>query len=70
VLNGKLSCKWSYPSHLITPLQISQLQNQFKEVLYNIIIHCTEQQETIFTPSDFPEADLSQDDLNNLLDVL
>jgi len=70
VINGRLICKWSYPTHLVAPSQIQQLQHRFNEVLNTIIIHCTEQQETVFTPSDFPEADLSQDDLNNLLDVL
>lgn len=70
VIDGKLVCSWSYASHLISKTQITHLQNRFNEVLNAIIIHCNQQQGTVFTPSDFPEADLSQDDLDNLLDIL
>ena len=70
VINGTLVCKWSYASCLLSETQITQLQNRFTEVLGMIIIHCKTQQEAVFTPSDFPDADLSQDDLNNLMDIL
>ena len=44
--------------------------NSAKEQLRDLIEHCRSAGEGGFTPSDFPEAGLSQDELDRLIEKL
>jgi len=70
IQNDILYLNWSYSTKMYKEVTIQRLVDNFNEHLTTIIDHCTKNEDTQYTPSDFPEANLSQDDLNNLLDFL
>ncbi|NER13683.1 hypothetical protein GWK08_09555 [Leptobacterium flavescens] len=67
VKEGKLQMNWSYSRELYKETTLSELTGAFKDNLQNIIKHCTSTDTEEYTPSDFPEAGLSQEDLDNLM---
>ena len=46
---------------------IERLAQLYKEALQSLIEHCQSAQAGGYTPSDFPEANLSQDELDRLM---
>lgn len=66
VLQGVIS----YSKNIHTEETITKIINNFKNQLHNIINHCNEHESGGYTPSDFSETEISQDDLDNLLDAL
>ncbi|WP_400077180.1 condensation domain-containing protein [Winogradskyella sp. R77965] len=70
VQNDILHINWSYSKDVHHPKTISNLTTSFKTKLEKIINHCLNNNDETYTPSDFPDVDLNQDDLNNLLDSL
>ncbi|MEM9835083.1 MAG: amino acid adenylation domain-containing protein [Bacteroidota bacterium] len=67
---GQLQIDWSFSNQLHRTETVQQLVEEYRQSLVELIKYCTQQSETNFTPSDFPDADLSQDDLDNLLGQL
>ncbi|MCV6638058.1 amino acid adenylation domain-containing protein [Candidatus Albibeggiatoa sp. nov. NOAA] len=63
-----VTCTYSQAFHRTDTIQ--QLVTQYVNQLQVLIEHCLAPQSSGYTPSDFPEADLSQDDLDNLLEQL
>ncbi|MDN5213760.1 condensation domain-containing protein [Fulvivirgaceae bacterium BMA12] len=63
----QLKMRWSYSRQLHQPDTIYNLVQAFEKTLQSFIEHCSVPNSGGFTPSDFPEAGLSQDDLDNLL---
>ncbi len=70
IQNDKLQVDWSYAA---TAFQTETMQNcsaAFKAILQDIVNHCTTSTATRYTPSDFEDVDLDQDDLDALLNTL
>lgn len=66
VNNAKLHINWSYSTDLYKESTLKGLVSNFEKNLQELLDHCL-QKEGNYSPSDFPEADLSQDDLDNLM---
>ncbi len=68
--NGVLEMNWSYPNTIYNKSTIQQLIANFEQFLLALLAHCCDLEKGKYTPSDFPEADLNQEDLDNLLNLL
>ncbi len=67
IIDGKLNLRWSYTKQLYKEATIQQLADKFGEAIKGIISYCQNKESGEYTPSDFPEANISQEDLDNLL---
>jgi len=67
VRKGKLEVTWGYSKHSYENATIDQLAESYMEGLREIIAHCESAEAGGFTPSDFPEANLSQSDLDKFI---
>ena len=65
-----LHISWSYANALYTKEFIQDLLENYKSNLKLLLTHCTEENTGSYTSSDFPEAQLSQDDLDSLLNMI
>ena len=65
--NDQLNVRWGYSRQLHLKDTINSLVQLFEKTLLNFIEHCNNPEAGGFTPSDFPEAGLNQDDLDSLL---
>ena len=70
VSRGQMRFDWTYSRALHTAATIQTLADNFAAALRAIIDHCQNPEAGGFTPSDFPELDLDQSELDNLLDDL
>ncbi|MEK7990931.1 MAG: amino acid adenylation domain-containing protein, partial [Thiotrichaceae bacterium] len=70
ILNRQLKINCTYNQAFHCSETIEQLIQNYMAHLQSLIEHCLHPQAGGYTPSDFPEADLNQDDLDNLLDQL
>lgn len=70
IFEGELSINWAYARAAYSRKKMEAFLQDYLEAIRQIIDHCLHQEEETFTPSDFPEADLSQDDLDNLMDQI
>ena len=69
ILNDQLTVVWNYSNNCFLPKTIEEQTTKFEKHLKNIIEHCIQMDNVEYTPSDFPEADLSQDDLDSLMNL-
>ena len=67
---GQLNLHFSYSEQFHKPETIQNLIDLFENELRQVIEHCSSRETSEYSPSDFPEADLSQDDLDNLLNQI
>ena len=67
VISGRLQLDWTYSEHVHRRETIEALAVQFERALRALIEHCQSPDAGGFTPSDFPEAELSQAQLDGLL---
>ena len=67
IINKELTVNWSFPKDLYNENTAQTLANTFNKNAEALIDYCKTQGGINYTPSDFPEADLNQDDLDNLL---
>ncbi|NJN10375.1 MAG: hypothetical protein HC815_21235 [Richelia sp. RM1_1_1] len=67
VMAGKLQMSWIYSENIHHQTTIEKLAKRFLETLKALIEHSKSINMPCFTPSDFPEAELSQDQLFKLL---
>ncbi len=70
VKNGKLHINWSYTKDLYTQDNIFILANAYEANLKALIAYCNIKESGSYTPSDFPESGLNQEDLDNLMELL
>ncbi|HEX6291076.1 MAG TPA: amino acid adenylation domain-containing protein, partial [Herpetosiphonaceae bacterium] len=70
VMQNRLQITWTYGARLYRSATIERLAQSFIADLQAIIRHCLSPAAGGFTPSDFPEAELSQEDLDELLEQL
>ncbi len=67
VIDEQLRFTWNYSQNIHRQTTIEQLAQCFMDALKALIRHCQSPAAGGFTPSDFPEADLSQDELDDLM---
>lgn len=67
VLGGRLEIEWTYPAASIPRAGVEEAAARVHDALEEIVAHCTSPGAGGYTPSDFPQADLSQEDLDALL---
>jgi non-ribosomal peptide synthase protein (TIGR01720 family) len=67
---GQLNFRFSYSEQCHKPESIQNLVEHFQNALHQVIGHCSAREKSEYSPSDFPEAELNQDDLNNLLNQI
>ncbi|OKH43158.1 hypothetical protein NIES2101_31150 [Calothrix sp. HK-06] len=70
VVDGKLQVTWKYSQNFYNRKTVEQLAATYIEELWSLIEHCVMSDAIGYTPSDFPEAGLDQNELDNLLDGL
>jgi amino acid adenylation domain-containing protein/non-ribosomal peptide synthase protein (TIGR01720 family) len=70
VLGGQLQLEWTYSEEIHQRTTIERLARGYLETLRSLITHCQSPEAGGYTPSDFPKAQLSQNDLNKLLSKL
>ncbi len=67
VLAGQFQMIWAYSENLHRQATVEMLAQRFLTELRLLIAHSQSTDSITFTPSDFPEAELSQEDLSNIL---
>jgi non-ribosomal peptide synthase protein (TIGR01720 family) len=67
IVGGKLQLNWVYSKNIHQQTTIEILAQSFMDALEELIRHCQSPAAGGFTPSDFPEADLSQEELDDLM---
>jgi non-ribosomal peptide synthase protein (TIGR01720 family) len=67
ISEGRLQLVWIYSSALHRRESIERFAGEYIEALRRIITHCQSEEAGGFTPSDFPEAALSQEELDHLV---
>ncbi len=70
VTAGRLTARWQFAPAYFQKSTIETVAGTFTEELAKIIDHCMEIEQGQHTPSDFPLANLQQDDLDSLSDLL
>ena len=70
VAGGELRCAWNYSPAHHEAATINRVAADFRQALLRLVAHCTQVDTGGLTPSDFPQAQVSQDDLDKLLDRL
>ncbi|WP_259699168.1 condensation domain-containing protein, partial [Pseudomonas chlororaphis] len=66
VYGGELSLGWSFSQAMFEPATIQRLADEYAEELRALIEHCSQPEHRGVTPSDFPLAGLSQQQLDRL----
>ncbi|BAZ51969.1 amino acid adenylation domain-containing protein [Nostoc sp. NIES-4103] len=67
IISGKLEINWTYSEKVHQRKTIERLAQWFIEALQTLIDHCKSPNAGGYTPSDFPEAELSQAELDEIL---
>ncbi|MBE9028853.1 hypothetical protein IQ266_03640 [filamentous cyanobacterium LEGE 11480] len=71
ISDGQLQMHWIYDQQIYLSTTITTLADNYLSKLTAIIAHCTSNEPGGgFTPSDFPDADFEQSELNDFLDQL
>ncbi len=65
--DGQLQVEWIYSEAIHKRKRIEDLADEFMIALRKLIAHCLSDDAGGFTPSDFPDAELSQEDLDDLM---
>ena len=67
VQDGRLRVQWTYDSGAYRTETVEALARAYLDALDRLVDQCLGVEDGSFTPSDFPEAELSQDELDRLL---
>ncbi len=67
VIGGQIRFDWIYSRKLYQHQTIATLAENYQTILCSLIQHCLSVDTDGFTPSDFPQMQLSQDELDDLL---
>jgi amino acid adenylation domain-containing protein/non-ribosomal peptide synthase protein (TIGR01720 family) len=70
VFQDRLRVDWTYSENLHRRSTIHTLANDFVSALQNLITHCLASEDSGYTPSDFPLADLDEQKLGQLSQLL
>jgi amino acid adenylation domain-containing protein/non-ribosomal peptide synthase protein (TIGR01720 family) len=67
VREGQLHLQWSYSKHLYRDATIARLARNYIDNLLSLIAHCRSVETGNYTPSDFPKARVSQQELGKII---
>jgi non-ribosomal peptide synthase protein (TIGR01720 family) len=67
VFEGRLHTSWAYNENVHRRETIERVVEDFISALRNLIAHCQSPEAGGYTPSDFPDTDLSQNELDDLI---
>jgi non-ribosomal peptide synthase protein (TIGR01720 family) len=67
IQSGKLYTDWIYNEKIHHHASIQKIASQFLKELQAIISHCIDRTSQTYTPSDFPDVDFDQDELDSIL---
>ncbi len=67
IVQGKLQLDWGYSQQIYSKATIVSLAENFLQALRDIIVHCQTEESVRYTPTDFPKANLSQQELDRFL---
>ncbi|WP_414542081.1 amino acid adenylation domain-containing protein [Nostoc sp. CCY0012] len=67
IVCGQLNINWTYSKALHQPTTIEKLAQGYIEVLRSLIAHCQFPETGGYTPSDFPQMQFSQQELDQLM---
>jgi non-ribosomal peptide synthase protein (TIGR01720 family) len=67
VIDGRLQIDWAYSRKIHQHSTIERLAGWFMEALRDTIARCQSPDAVGYTPSDFAKADLSQQELDDLI---
>lgn len=70
IIDGRLQLDWRYSANVHQRMTIETLAQGFIDALQTIISHCQSPTAGGYTPSDFPEANLSQQELDDLMNEI
>jgi non-ribosomal peptide synthase protein (TIGR01720 family) len=67
ITNGQLQMAWTYSEAVHQRETIERVATSFIEALQALIAHCRSPEAKGYTPSDFPDVALSQDEIEGLM---
>ncbi|MHC5825992.1 MAG: hypothetical protein ACYT04_61595, partial [Nostoc sp.] len=67
VVEGQLQVNWNYSRHVHQSSTVESLAQKYLEALLKLIDHCLSPEVGGYTPSDFPVANLNQQELDEIL---
>jgi amino acid adenylation domain-containing protein/non-ribosomal peptide synthase protein (TIGR01720 family) len=67
IIDGRLEFYWTYSKNIHRRSSIEDLTRHFTESLERLIAHCQSSEAGGYTPSDFPDANLTQTELDVIL---
>lgn len=67
VIADKLELHWTYSENIYQRATIEHIAQDFMNVLRSLINHCLSPEAGGYTPSDFPDVELNQDDIDQIL---
>ncbi|OYD96431.1 hypothetical protein CDG76_06490 [Nostoc sp. 'Peltigera membranacea cyanobiont' 210A] len=67
IVGDKLQLDWTYSKNIHKQSTVENLAFGFIEALKSLIAHCRLRQAKNYTPSDFPEAELNQEELDKII---
>jgi non-ribosomal peptide synthase protein (TIGR01720 family) len=67
ITNGQLTMVWTYSKNYHRPGTIEKVAEDFIEALRALITHCQSSDAGGYTPSDFPDVELTQHKLDTVL---
>jgi FkbH-like protein/non-ribosomal peptide synthase protein (TIGR01720 family) len=67
---GRLEMNWIYDRHVHRRSPVEHLARDFIESLQSLVRHCIDREVGGYTPSDFPDANLTSEELTSLLSLL
>jgi len=67
IVNGRIRIDWMYSENIHNKATIEKLSGYFAEALRRLISHCQSLKTGSYTPSDFPDANLTQEKLDKIL---
>jgi non-ribosomal peptide synthase protein (TIGR01720 family) len=70
LLDGQLQVEWNYSETLHRRETIERLAENFMRALESMIEHCRAPGTVGYTPSDFPDLELSQDEIEDLMEEI
>ena len=69
IFQGELHIDWIYSFHVHSRHTMEQVADLFIDELHTLIAHCRSPEAVGYTPSDFPDAGLSQTEIDTILRI-
>lgn len=70
IFRGDLILDWGYTTDAYKAETVAELTTLFRKHFTILLDHCISLDKVKFTPSDFPEAEITQEDLDNLFEEI